>query len=128
MSLDIKAAYEYLKSQEIYEISIIGASIGANAAINFAAEEKSLKSLILLSPGIEYRGIKTERAIRKYYGPLLILVGKNDKYSYDSSERLFKISPSSSKLESYETSNHGTELILKTAGVKELIKDWLGNN
>ncbi len=69
MVLDVKAAKQFLitnKSANPNNISIVGASIGANVAINYAAIDPTIKSVVLLSPGLNYRGVSTEEAITKY--------------------------------------------------------------
>lgn len=68
MALDAAAAEKFLKGiKEIdsKRIAIIGASIGANVALNYAASSHSVKNLVLLSPGLDYMGIKTKDALEK---------------------------------------------------------------
>ena len=51
----------YLEKQgiDLEKIGIIGASIGANLAIEYLFKKIFIKTAILLSPGLDYRGIKT---------------------------------------------------------------------
>ncbi len=64
---DLVAAKYYALSsfQSAPRIGIIGASIGANEALVFAANETSpeLKALVLLSPGDNFRGIESAPAL-----------------------------------------------------------------
>src|SRR3990172_4787453 len=56
---DVAAAKSFLvsKGRPADKISIIGASIGANTALRYASEDPSIRSLVLLSPGLNYQGI-----------------------------------------------------------------------
>ena len=49
-------------------IGLAGASIGANLALLDAADDPGVMSVALLSPGIDYRGLRTEAAMKKYAG------------------------------------------------------------
>jgi len=59
--LDLQAAVDYLKKQgaTAEQVSIIGASIGANLALQYIVEHPEFKAAGLLSPGLNYRGIET---------------------------------------------------------------------
>ncbi|MEM2869913.1 MAG: alpha/beta fold hydrolase [Thermoplasmata archaeon] len=63
MPLDIAAAEQYaLASFESAPlVAIVGASIGANEALHFAASREipELRALVLLSPGRDYRGLES---------------------------------------------------------------------
>jgi pimeloyl-ACP methyl ester carboxylesterase len=53
MALDVDAAVEWVRSQanlKSASIGIIGASIGANVALNYAANHPQIAAIILLSP------------------------------------------------------------------------------
>jgi len=128
MVLDIQAAFDYFIDNGINDISVMGASLGANVALNFAVDEPGIRKVVLLSPGAEYRGIATGIAITNYKGPLLIIVGGLDKYSYDSSVNLYDKSPSKVKFQPYETSAHGTEILSEVSASLDLILNWLETN
>ncbi len=128
MMLDAKAAFNYFLENNINEVSIIGSSLGANVALNYATEEESIQRIVLISPGLDYRGVTTTEAIANYKRPLLIIVGGLDGYSWNSSNMLFERSLSKIKLQPYETNLHGTELIKNLTESKALIINWLNNN
>src|ERR671922_1155128 len=57
MVADVKAAKQFLVTQKNINpnnIAIVGASIGANIALNYAASDPSIKAVVLLSPGLNY--------------------------------------------------------------------------
>ena len=110
--LDVKAAKTYLSKLGMDKIFIIGASIGANTGLNYAATDSSIKGIVLLSPGLDYRGIATDKTILQYDRPLHIVVGTEDAYSMKSSRTLFDSSPSADKeLRTFTTDKHGTALL-----------------
>lgn len=86
MILDVKEAHKFLKNKNKKRIGIIGASIGANTAINFCQNADEIKACIALSPGIIYHGIQTIR--KKPKAKIMIIVSKDDVYSYESSIEL----------------------------------------
>ncbi len=59
--LDVRAGVEFLGEKGIVSgnMTLIGASIGANLALQYVAEHPEIPSVGLLSPGIDYHGIKS---------------------------------------------------------------------
>jgi alpha-beta hydrolase superfamily lysophospholipase len=64
---DVRAAYEWIRAKgiEATRIGLAGASIGANLALQFLAEEPQIVGAILLSPGLQYHGVSTPDAAEK---------------------------------------------------------------
>lgn len=58
-SRDVAAAAEFLKSKGAKDLFLAGASIGANLALQYLAENPQTKAAILLSPGLNYHGVET---------------------------------------------------------------------
>lgn len=85
---DLGSAVQLLKAK--YKINpamvaVGGASIGANIALQYAASQREVPFVILLSPGIDYQGITASDAIKKYESrPLFMAVSPRDGYSYQS--------------------------------------------
>lgn len=91
-SLDIETAAAWLKKRGLSPRRLVfcGASIGANLALK-AAAEGALKpaAAVLLSPGLEYAGVKTESyfsAPREFR--VLSLAARSDLYAWESVLRL----------------------------------------
>lgn len=127
MVLDVKAAKEFLINQGISKnIAIIGASIGANTALSYAAMDSSIQTIILLSPGLDYRGVKTEETIKQFKNPILIVAAEGDSYSADSSRALNLLSKNS-VLKIYQGSEHGTRFFSKT-DIDKVIINWFEDN
>lgn len=76
MIMDVKAAKQFLVTQKNINpnnVAIVGASIGANVALNYAAaSDPSIKVVVLLSPGLDYKGVTTSDAIKQYKVPIYI--------------------------------------------------------
>ena len=132
MTLDVKAAKKYLiegRKANPNQISIIGASIGANLALNYAASDHSIKSVILLSPGLNYRGISTLDAIMKYKNPIYIVTAEDDSESAKDSKILCEKITCAENLKIFEKTNvHGTDMLSdKMVGSKlqSIILSWL---
>ena len=69
MVQDVRAARRFLSSRGDVapgRIAIAGASIGASLAALAAADDPSVVSLALLSPSLDYRGLRLDAAVRKY--------------------------------------------------------------
>ncbi|MFH1750099.1 MAG: alpha/beta hydrolase [Candidatus Micrarchaeota archaeon] len=121
--LDALAAADYLDKQGKKVHAIIGASIGANIALMLAAEKKSERA-VLLSPGLDYRGVKTEEHARIFMGKLLLVASDDDAYSANSTRKLYSMSLAKKQLKIYQTAGHGTHMFAST-DLEELILDWL---
>lgn len=92
VSLDVETAAAWLKRRGISPRKMVfcGASVGANLALK-AAAEGSLKpaALVLLSPGLAYAGVRTEKyfiAPRSFR--VLSIAARSDAYAWDSVMRL----------------------------------------
>lgn len=107
MRLDVEAAQAFLERKGIdkTKISYIGASIGANTVQNFVGENEYDKA-VLLSPGKVYKGIPL---LMKDTNSLIV-VSKEDTYSYESVKELKTISPNS-EFVFLENRGHGTNML-----------------
>jgi pimeloyl-ACP methyl ester carboxylesterase len=71
------------------ETVLVGAGIGANIALVSAAAHPEIKTLVLLSPGINYKGIQPMPAAAMLGSrKVLIMCGSVDKYAADSSRKI----------------------------------------
>lgn len=119
MLLDVDAAKKALNMEKV---AVIGASIGANLAIKKAND---FDAAISLSPGLDYKGLKTKDDAEKIETPTLIVASGNDKYSFESSKELNELI-GSSEIKLYSDKGHGTNM-LDEETTKYLL-DWLEEN
>lgn len=129
MIYDAEAAAQWLKNRiPETELALVGGSIGANIAMIFGAKHQP-KAVVALSPGIDYRGVKTEIASRNYRRNLLMAASRDDSYSFESAEKLFEISKASVKeYIKYEDAGHGTRMFDAEPELKQRIFDFLMKN
>jgi alpha-beta hydrolase superfamily lysophospholipase len=114
MTYDVKAAKKLLDSKGKKSVSIIGASIGANIAFKYASADKDIKSVVLLSPGINYKGIDISNEIINFDRPVLIAVSTEDTYPYDSSNIIYAKAKGEKSLIVEENLGHGTDMLPKS--------------
>ncbi|MFQ5531200.1 MAG: alpha/beta hydrolase [Candidatus Nanoarchaeia archaeon] len=122
---DVNTAIVFLNEKNVDKIGIIGASIGANTALNAAKEFRDIKTAILLSPGLEYRGINIEETSKLVKKPILIIVTNGDEYSFISS-RILGQNLEDSNLIVLGGNEHGVNLFSES--VKKDIVAWLKDN
>lgn len=131
---DVRSSIKYLKSQRRVNperLAIIGASIGANLALQYSAEDKNVRTIVLLSPGENYRGLLTLPYLDKYSRrALFIVASEGDVYSAESSKKLKEYAKLASpcKLKLYPGKAHGTDLLLVQDGLGSIIVAWLQNH
>lgn len=129
MTADVEAAVDFLRRQgdtDATRIGIVGASIGANLALVVAAADPQVKTVVLLSPGLDYRGVQTEEAMRAYgQRPALIVASQEDGYATDSSRTLDGLAQGKHQLKIYKGAGHGTRMFGPEPGLADLIAQWL---
>jgi len=128
MPLDVEAVYDFLTKKEGFrpeQIFIFGASIGANTALKFAAEKRSLGGVVLLSPGLDYRGIETVPAAKKYGNrPIYYAVSSEDLASFEAVGHLSQLTPNNTVVKLYNA-GHGTVMLEKDEILLSRIILWL---
>lgn len=128
--LDVDSALNFLKSKGFSEerIALAGASIGANLSLDALQRYPGIRRGVLFSPGLDYRGVKTEPAMRRL-GPdqkVWILAAKGDEYSAQSSLALQQLQPKTAKMTLFEGSAHGTNLFTAQASlVSDVVRFFL---
>jgi dienelactone hydrolase len=125
---DVTAARRYLASRADVQqsrVGIAGASIGANLAVLEASADPSVASLALLSPSLDYRGLKIEAAMKKYGGkPALLVVSDEDPYSLRSAKDLQKAGGGTRELLVLNHAGHGTVMLSRDTDLARALVDW----
>lgn len=136
MISDLDCAVNFLISNKNIrpsKIGLIGASLGANVCLLYAANNNSVNPVVLLSPGIDYAGLNTSQAILSFkgtknkYRPIAIIASTNDTYAFQSACYLYKQIESNKKavLIQGPNSNHGVQMLDK-AMVRKIFS-WISN-
>jgi dienelactone hydrolase len=127
MVKDLTAARRYLNTRgEVRpsRIGIAGASIGANLAALEAAGDNGIVSLALLSPSLDYRGLRIEPAVRKYGNrPMLLVSSDDDPYARRSAIDLQKTG-GIRELLSLVGAGHGTNMLSRSYELPQALIDW----
>lgn len=119
MLLDAQAAAKFLRSKGCKIVAIMGASIGANTAFRFSADNNI--PAVLLSPGLLYHGIDINDVTSR--APTLTIVAKEDEYSMQSSKELDENNMlGRHELFIVEGKEHGTDML---PNCKERILEFL---
>jgi len=124
---DARAALEYLKARPDVvpgRLGIAGASLGASVAALAAADEPSVRALALLSPSLDYRGLRVEAPMRKYGDRAVLLVAAAaDPYAMRSARDL-AAGGANRELLVTDTAGHGTMLLARQPELIDRLVDW----
>jgi len=128
---DVRAAYDWLVKRGIERdrIGVVGASIGANIALRYLAENPQVPAALLLSPGLQYHGIGLEDVL-EFVNPhqaVQILVSKgDDDESVQASDRILEALAVEVKgVKKLSNAGHGTRMFEGDAALMGEAADWL---
>jgi dienelactone hydrolase len=125
---DVVAARRYLASRSDVQqshIGIAGASLGANLAVLEAVMDPTVSSLALLSPSLDYRGLKIEAAMKKYGAkPALLVASDEDPYALRSAKDLQKAGAGTRELLVLNHAGHGTVMLSRDSDLARALVDW----
>ncbi len=128
LARDLRAAKAFLRERpEVAAtgIGVAGASLSANLALVDAADDPGVRSVVLVSPGLDYRGVRTEAAMKKYGGRPALLVGSTkDPYSARSIRHLITIGPGAREVRLTDAPAHGTVLLARAPELAAALADW----
>ena len=125
---DIEAARRYLATRsEVQQsrIGLAGASMGANLAALQAGADAGVASLALLSPSLDYRGLRIEAAVRKYGSrPILLVVSDEDAYARRTAEDLKKAGGGIREVLMLSGAGHGTTMLGRDPNLVPALVAW----
>jgi len=127
MEKDAKAAKDFLTAKGKKIFAVIGASIAANIALIYGSHDKSIKTVVLLSPGMDYHNVRPAESAGNYQGTVLLVSAKSDDYSYGSVKELAKMINGRHVEIFYDGDRHGTDMFAGTDLNKKILK-WLEEN
>jgi pyridoxine 5-phosphate synthase len=115
-------------------IGAVGASLGANLAAVAAAADDRIRSLALVSPSTDYRGVRIEGAMKEYADrPALLLASLRDPYAARSVRELAAGAPGGPERGAptglretiwSEVPAHGTVLLARQPELIRSVVDW----
>lgn len=125
---DVRAAVGFLAERSDVRtggIGVAGASLGASLAALAAADEPVVRSIALISPSLEYRGIRIEPALKQYGSrPALLVASLHDPYAARSVRELVKGAPGLREARWSETTAHGTVLLARDPAMSAALVEW----
>ncbi len=126
---DTAQAWEYLtrlQGVDAQRTAIIGASFGANLALVQGAAEASIRTVVLLSPGLSYFGVSSVGAMKDYGDrPVLIVASSEDSYAAESSRQLKQMAKGPAELQMLDNAGHGIQILAAQPDLTQQILDWL---
>ncbi|MDP2676272.1 MAG: alpha/beta fold hydrolase [bacterium] len=130
---DARAGFLFQKNESHIPLFVVGASIGANVALQILAEEKEINGAVMLSAGIDYHGIQTLPSARAVSGHqnVYIIAAKDDIRRNGISatvmgKEIFDAVASENKhIKIFETGGHGIHLFSVYQKLEDDIIAWL---
>jgi alpha-beta hydrolase superfamily lysophospholipase len=124
---DVVAARRYLDTRPDVRhdrIGLAGASLGASLAVLAGANDPSVRSLALLSPSLDYRGVRIDQGARKYGArPMLLVASREDAYAIRTLRELGKADAGREQL-LLEQAGHGTTMLSRDPSLARALVDW----
>jgi dienelactone hydrolase len=125
---DLRAAIDHLSSRPDVRpgsLGVAGASLGANLAALAAAGDSRIRSLALVSPSLDYRGVRIEPPMRQYAArPALLIASLRDPLAARTVRELTKESPGPREARWAETAAHGTLLLAREPDLVRALAEW----
>lgn len=117
--LDVEAALSWLEKDQqlsLDTISIVGASIGANLALQALYEHPEIKKAAALSPGLNYRGIEPLPMVEnlKPDQAVFYATSKDDGDNAKQTEALYNATKAKKQWKIYDAAGHGTTMLKRT--------------
>jgi dienelactone hydrolase len=134
MLFDVAAGHEFLAAQKGVDperVGIIGASIGANLGLIYCARDRRVRTVVALSPGLDYKSLKPMDSMDAVDKRAIYLVAcKNDTAAVQACQSLSKSGdPDGVKsVRLFDGSAHGTDLFAAQPGFDDtIVGGWLLN-
>ncbi len=128
---DLDAGVEFLIKNGFLKdkIFLVGASIGANLALWYASQNPEIKAIVLLSPGLNYRGITTKdklASLKENQSVFLYAGGALDSYSNETVKELANTKTKANiHTVIFEDAEHGTSIFKSHPEFMQDIINWL---
>jgi len=128
---DIEASVDFLLGTgiELKDISLAGASIGANLSLWYQSSHPEVKTSILLSPGLVYRGVSTDDKIKALKSGQSVLLASGgtefDGYSRETVQKLHQLANVKRDIKIFEGAKHGTSMLKSHPEFMGYIINWL---
>lgn len=129
---DVTEVIRYFQKSEDYpavdgkHLALVGEKLGANVAVYAASENTEiLKALVVVSPGLDYKGLMPSQVILDVKSPVLLLTSQDDDYSNQSTHGLYNWITGPKTLLEYGRIGDGAEMLQNRPAIGNALRDWL---
>lgn len=129
MVQDVSAAVGWLRAKGAKEVAVVGASFGANLALHAAADDPSIATLVLLSPGLNLSGVSVGQAMERYGArPVLMVASSDDAYAIRSVNFLEEKAKGDKHVEVLESAGSGVKMLNRDPSLEATLLSWLNGS
>ena len=130
MVQDVRAAAQWLATRQNVRpdaIGVVGASLGASLALLAAVELPQVRVIGLLSPSLDYRGLRTDTALVKRLGSrsIWLAASSEDPLALRTLRDIAAETSGPREQLVSSTAAHGTVLLERDGDVGRALVDWL---
>ncbi len=130
MAGDVRTALAWLQSRPTVRpaaLGLAGASLGANLALIVAAQHPSVRALAMLSPSLDYRGVRIDVSLLKKYGsrPAWLAASAEDPYALRTVRELAADTTGPRDQRLISAPAHGTNMLSVDSALAGELVDWL---
>lgn len=126
---DVEAGVRFLKSKgaATSTLVLVGASIGANLALQYTAAHPDVPAVVALSPGLNYRGVLATPAVTglKRSQQLYLAASRDDSESDAAVEKLAEISLARTTVKHFDRAGHGTTMFEQKPEFMDELVEWI---
>jgi pimeloyl-ACP methyl ester carboxylesterase len=130
MVQDVRAAAQWLASRQNVRpdaVAIVGASLGASLALLAAAELPQVRAVGVISPSLDYRGLRTDVALIKRLGArrLWLAASSEDPLALRTLREFVGETSGPREQHVSNVAAHGTQLLERDGDTGRALVDWL---
>ncbi|MDP2308105.1 MAG: alpha/beta fold hydrolase [Pseudomonadota bacterium] len=129
MTEDVATAVTELRKRGAQKVALVGAEVGANLALLSAANDITITSVALLSPGLDYKGLATGEAAKAYGArPVFYAASRDDTYGLRSATALETVATGPHMLQVFEKAGKGTTMFNREPTLESLLLGFLNTS
>lgn len=127
MTADVAGGVAWLRGKGATEIQLVGANLGANLAITAASEDPKIKSVALLSPGLNIAGVTLAASVFEKLGdkPVLLMVSAETSYEVRTVTYIEEKALGPHPLELLENAGSGVKMLNRVPDAETKLIAWL---
>jgi alpha-beta hydrolase superfamily lysophospholipase len=126
---DVRAARRFVASRSDVaptRIGIAGASLGASLAALAAGDDAAVAAVALLSPTMDYRGLRLDAAMKKLgTRPILLVASDDDGYAFRTVRDLQKAGGGGRETMLRSRAGNGTAMLTNDLDLGRRLVEWL---